>query len=121
MTDMSQDETDLQKHERTVSRGFWPKLRRFAANLPFAEEAVAAYYAAFDRNTPTRVRLTLLGALAYFVMPFDAVADFMPLIGFADDAAVLSAAIVAVGASITEMHREAARVALAGLEGATKA
>jgi uncharacterized membrane protein YkvA (DUF1232 family) len=121
MTQANTEDLDLLAQEKIVSRGFWPKLRRFAANLPFAEEAVAAYYCAFDRTTPTRVRLTLLGALGYFIVPFDAVADFLPLIGFADDAGVLSAAILAVGSSINDSHREAARAALTRLAGDAEA
>jgi uncharacterized membrane protein YkvA (DUF1232 family) len=45
-------------------------------------------------------------------MPLDAVADFLPLFGFADDAAILAAAISQVADAITEEHREKAREAL---------
>jgi uncharacterized membrane protein YkvA (DUF1232 family) len=103
--------------EKRVRRGFWPKLRRFAADLPFGEDAVAAYFCAFDRTTPNSVRLTLLAALAYFVLPADAVPDFLPMMGFADDASVLTAAMMAVGSSIRPEHREAARSALERLRG----
>jgi uncharacterized membrane protein YkvA (DUF1232 family) len=59
------------------------------------------------------VRLTLLGALAYFVLPFDAIPDLLAGIGFTDDATVLFATIALVRAHITPVHREAARRALA--------
>jgi uncharacterized membrane protein YkvA (DUF1232 family) len=101
------------RDEQRVRRGFWPKVRRFAAGLPFAEDLLAAYYCAFDRNTPVQVKATLMAALAYFVLPFDIVPDFLPLIGFADDAAVLAAAIRMVATHITPEHREAAQRALA--------
>jgi uncharacterized membrane protein YkvA (DUF1232 family) len=58
------------------------------------------------------VKLILLGAVAYFVFPTDAIADLLPLIGFADDAAVLAAAITQVAGSIKEEHREKARAVL---------
>ena len=96
-----------------VRREFWPKFRRFAATLPFAEELVTAYFCAFDRNTPRRVQVALIGALAYFVLPFDFVPDMLPIIGFTDDAAVLAAAIRLVAAHIRPQHREAARRVLA--------
>ena len=73
--------------------GFWRKLKRFAARLPFAEDLLAAYYCAFDRDTPFQVKAALIGALAYFVLPFDAMPDIMPLLGFADDAAILATAL----------------------------
>jgi len=103
------DEAKAARDEARVRRGFWPKLRRHAAQLPFAEDLVAAYYCAFDRRTPRRVQVILLGALAYFVLPFDFVPDMLPIIGFTDDAAVLATAIQVVAAHITPEHRNAAR------------
>jgi uncharacterized membrane protein YkvA (DUF1232 family) len=62
-----------------------------------------------DDATPRRVKLVLLGALAYFVMPFDLIPDFLPLLGYTDDAAVMAAAFAAVASSITDEHRKKAR------------
>ncbi|MDQ2082340.1 YkvA family protein [Xanthobacteraceae bacterium Astr-EGSB] len=91
-----------------VRRAFWPKLLRVLAEVPFAEELVAAYYCAFDRDTPRRVQAALLAALAYFILPFDVVPDVMPALGFTDDAAILATAIRMVAGHISERHREAA-------------
>ena len=104
---------DFARDEETVRRGFWPKLRRVAAQLPFAEDLLAAYYCAFDRDTPVQVKAALIGALAYFVLPFDVVPDVMPLLGFADDAAVLATALRLVASHMRPLHREAAKRALA--------
>src|SRR5437016_3205370 len=106
------DTDRMARDEATVRRGFWRKLRRFAARLPFAEDLLAAYYCAFDRDTPLHVKATLLGALAYFVLPVDAIPDVLPLIGFTDDAAVLAAAIKLVAQHMHPEHRAAARRAL---------
>nr|WP_244600254.1 YkvA family protein [Blastochloris tepida] len=96
-------------------RGFWAKLARSLARVPFAEDLVAAYYCVIDRNTPPQVRATLIGALAYFVLPADAVPDILAGLGFTDDAAVLVAALKLVGGHVTLAHRAAARAALARL------
>ncbi|WP_339036107.1 YkvA family protein [Bradyrhizobium symbiodeficiens] len=96
----------------SVRRRFWRKLKRVAAHLPFAEDLLAAYYCAFDRRTPRHVQAAPLGAIAYFILPFDFVADVMPVLGFADDAAVLATAIRMVSGHITNEHREAARAVL---------
>jgi uncharacterized membrane protein YkvA (DUF1232 family) len=101
------------RDEDTVRRGFWNKVRRFGAGLPFAEDLLAAYYCAFDRDTPLQVKAALFGALAYFVLPFDVIPDMLPVIGFTDDAAVLATAIRLVATHITPLHRAAARAALA--------
>src|SRR3954471_4108132 len=101
------------RDEATVRRGFWSKMRRVAAGLPFATDLLTAYYCAFDRDTPLQVKAALLGALAYFVLPFDVIPDMMPLLGFADDAAVLATALRLVASHMRPEHREAARQALA--------
>jgi uncharacterized membrane protein YkvA (DUF1232 family) len=92
-----------------LRRDFWRKTRRVAARLPFAEDLLAAYYCAFDRDTPLAVKATLVGALAYFVLPIDAIPDWLPAIGYTDDAAVLAAAIKLVADHIRPLHRETAR------------
>ncbi|MFC4170705.1 MULTISPECIES: YkvA family protein [Microvirga] len=100
------------RDEASLKRRFWDKIRRVGGKIPFAEDLVAAFYCATDPKTPNRVKLVLMGAVAYFVLPTDAVADFLPLLGFADDAAVLAAAITQVAGSITEEHRQKARESL---------
>ncbi len=106
--------------EDYVRRRFWRKAKRVAAGLPFAEDLLAAYYCAFDRDTPLQVKAALIGALAYFVLPVDAIPDVLPLFGYTDDAAVLYTAIRLVAGHIRPVHRQAARAALArGLDGET--
>ncbi|WP_244512145.1 MULTISPECIES: YkvA family protein [Bosea] len=91
------------------------RLKRVAKRIPFAGDLLAAWFCARDPATPRRVRMTLLAALGYFVLPVDAIPDIMPLLGFTDDAAVIAAAIAAVAGSITPEHRERAKQALAEL------
>ena len=104
---------NARRDEARVRRGFWPKLKRVAAKLPFAEDLLSAYYAAFDRQTPLQVKAALFGALAYFVLPADAMPDILPLLGYTDDALVLVTALRMVSGHIRDEHREAARDALA--------
>ena len=91
------------------ARRFWGKLRRVLARIPFAEDLVAGYYCALDRDTPAYVRAVLCGALAYFVLPTDMVPDFLAGLGFTDDASVLAAALAAVGRHLQPKHRAQAR------------
>ena len=102
----------LAQDRDSVRRRFWIKLKKVAAKLPFVEDLLAAYYCAFDKQTPRHVQLALLGAIAYFILPFDFVPDMLPVLGFTDDAAVLATAIRLVAGHITTEHREAARAAL---------
>ncbi len=106
------NEGDFNDRSERVKKGFWKTARRAGRMVPFMDEVVAAYYCALDQNTPTRVRMTLMAALAYFVLPFDVIPDMLVGIGFTDDIAVLMAALTAVRTHITPAHRMAAREAL---------
>ena len=102
----------IARNERIVRDGFWKKLLKLAGRVPFADEAAAAYFCAIDPATPTRVKGILLAALAYFVLPFDAIPDFVAGLGFTDDAAVLAMALSLVARHVTPEHRARARAAL---------
>jgi len=104
-------------NEGQLEDDFWRKLKGLAANLPLAEDLLVVHYCAFDRETPLHVKAALLGAIAYFVLPLDFIPDYIPLIGYTDDAAVLAATIKLVTAHIMPTHREAARRTLAQLRG----
>lgn len=103
------DPGQLRSDQTAVERGFWSKVKQTIGNVPFIEDAIASFYAATDRATPVRVKAVLFGALAYFILPLDAIPDFIPGVGFSDDAAVLAAAIAAVQRHITAQHRRRAR------------
>ena len=102
----------IKRDEAAVQAGFWRKLGAMAAQIPFAEDLLTGYYCAFDRQTPTYVRVALLAALAYFVDPFDLMPDVLPIIGLSDDAAVLAGVFKLVWDKIQPEHRDAARDAL---------
>ena len=102
----------LAQDRDSVRRRFRGKFKQVVAQLPFAEDLLAAYYCAFDKQTPRHVQAALLGAVAYFILPLDFMPDMMPLLGFTDDAAILATAIRMVAGHITQEHRDAARMAL---------
>jgi uncharacterized membrane protein YkvA (DUF1232 family) len=110
------DSTKFERDRKKVEQGFWPKLRRIAGRVPFVDELLASYYCAIDPASPLRVKAVLMGALAYFVLPIDAVPDFLAFFGFADDAAVVYAAVKTVAKHITPAHRDKARAALNKLD-----
>lgn len=103
------------RDEARFGAEFLGRLKRVAKRIPFAEDVLAAWICARDPATPRRVRLTLLAAVGYFVLPIDAIPDILPVIGFTDDAAVIAAALAAAAGSITPAHREQAKRMLAEL------
>ena len=103
---------EAKAQEKTVRSRFWRTVKRAARQIPFIDDVIAGYYCAIDRKTPARVRTTLLGALAYFVLPLDLIPDFIIGTGFADDVTVLFGALTMVQSHILPRHREAAKRAL---------
>ena len=99
-------------NEIRVQKGFWPKMRRTASRIPFAANALSVWFAARDPETPTAAKGIMLGALAYFVLPIDAIPDIFAGIGFTDDAAVITALIATLGANIKRRHKDQADAAL---------
>ncbi len=109
------DEETRAENERTVREGFWAKLRRTAAHIPFARDAVAAYYCATDRDTPLGARVVLYSALAYFIMPADLIPDIFLFVGFTDDLAVLTTALTMIRRNMRMEHYDRADRALTTL------
>jgi uncharacterized membrane protein YkvA (DUF1232 family) len=95
-------------NEQRVTQGFWPKFRKVAAKLPFARDLLSVWYCARDPTTPTAAKGMMFAALAYFVLPTDAIPDFLGVIGFTDDAAVFAALLAIVGKHLKDSHRQAA-------------
>ena len=90
-------------------------IKRKLAQFPLAIEFLAAALAVADPSTPKWAKVMLVSAIAYVISPFDAIPDFIPVLGWMDDVGVLSAAVYgAAGASIREDHRQRAREILGG-------
>jgi uncharacterized membrane protein YkvA (DUF1232 family) len=102
----------MRVNEQKVARGFWPKIRKVVSRVPFASEALAVWYCARDDATPLAAKGMMFAALAYFVVPTDAVPDFIAGLGYTDDAAVFTAMLAIVGRHLKPRHREAAKDAV---------
>jgi uncharacterized membrane protein YkvA (DUF1232 family) len=104
--------TDENEYEAAYSESsFWEKLKSFAvtAGKDVVEKALLLYYAAQEENAPAWAKATIAGALGYFIVPLDAVADLTPAIGYTDDLGVLALAIAAVATYINDDVRSKAR------------
>jgi uncharacterized membrane protein YkvA (DUF1232 family) len=100
---------DPSEAESKARVGFLAKARGHLKKIPMAREAVALYFCLLDPSTPVWVKGIVAAALAYFVLPLDAVPDILPFVGLADDASLLAAAYASVSAFVTADHLEKAR------------
>lgn len=81
-------------------------MKKYASKIPFTAEAVAMYYCAMDPATPTAVKITTIGALAYWILPIDLIPDFVPVVGFSDDATAILIAHKAISSHITDENHK---------------
>lgn len=91
---------------------FFTKLRRVAGLLgqKVLYSLLILYYMLFDKSIPLKVRGIFMGTIGYFILPTDLIADFLPLIGFTDDIALISFVIANAIEYITPEIKEKARL-----------
>ena len=63
------------------------------AGRTISKPALEVLEMSMDPLTPTNVRISLIAAMAYLIMPFDLFPDFMPVVGFSDDFVALTAVL----------------------------
>lgn len=80
-----------------------------AAGRQVVEKALQLHYAARRPDTPAWARGTVYTAIAYFILPLDAIPDFIPLTGYSDDLATLSAALYTLSRYVDDQVKEQAR------------
>ena len=106
---LKQDKAQAQNKDQSAGyeaeyseAGFWSKLSGFAlaAGKEVVENALILFYVAKSEHTPLWAKSVVLAALGYFIATIDAIPDLTPLIGFADDLGVLSAAIASIAAYV---------------------
>ncbi len=87
---------------------FRDKLARAAklAGREVVEKALWLYFAAQRPETPRWAKATVYGALAYFVVPLDAIPDVVPMAGYTDDLSVLAMAVVTIARYIDGTVRD---------------
>ena len=106
---------DDNEYESAYSEeGFSEKLKRYArvAGREVVEKALLLYYAMQEEKAPAWAKATIAGALGYFIVPLDAIADLTPAVGYADDLGVLALAIAAVATYINDDVRAKANARL---------
>lgn len=92
------------------ARSFRKKVRSQArrAGRKVIETALTLYFVWKDADTPRWAKATIAAALAYFVLPLDAVPDPLPGVGYVDDLFALIRAVAAIARHIKPEHREQA-------------
>ena len=102
-------EAKQNKDELLVKKKFENKAKKLAGKIKFLQDAVELYYCAIDPKTETWIKVLAFSALAYFVIPLDAVPDYIPIVGYLDDAGIITSAIKKLSDKVTDEHRSKAK------------
>ena len=99
---------------------FWEKVKKFAltAGKEVIEKALVLYYCLKDSDTPAWAKTVIIGALGYFILPADAIPDYIAAVGFTDDLGALAAATLTVATHVKKEHVSQARETIARWFGA---
>ena len=89
----------------------WKKLKKVAkkAGRKAVYYVLVLYYVSRDPAVPTGLKLKVLGALGYFILPLDFIPDVILGLGFTDDLAALAWALFTMRKHITPEIEKKAR------------
>ena len=98
------DQQPEQEVEPYTDTSLWSKLSGAAksAGSEVVERALRLHYAAQREDTPAWAKSAVYGAIAYFILPIDAIPDFVPLTGYSDDLLTLTAALTTVSLYVND-------------------
>lgn len=73
----------------------WRKLNAVAkkVGMKVVYPVLLLYYLFRSSEVPLKSKSLIAGAIAYFILPFDAFPDLLPIVGYADDLSLLLATI----------------------------
>lgn len=96
---------DLVKYEHKYSEaGLFSTIKKYAKKIggEVIYKALQLFYVLQKRDTPLKAKATIIGALGYLISPIDIIPDFIPVLGFTDDAAAVAVALAVVSAYIDD-------------------
>ena len=87
---------------------FWDKIKSIAKKVgaTVLRPVLTLYYVLEDGDVPFKNKAYIIGALGYFILPFDIIPDFLAGIGYTDDLAVIAIVLKQVNSNVTPQIKE---------------
>ena len=109
-------EKELEKTAENYSEEkFWGKLKKYGkkAGSSVVYAVLLLYYTLQKPDIPKKVKVIIIGALGYFILPIDAIPDFAVGLGFTDDLGAMVFALIQVAMYIDQDVKMKAKEKLA--------
>jgi uncharacterized membrane protein YkvA (DUF1232 family) len=92
-------------------QSFFSKLGHFACDMgeDLVTNAILLWLVVVSEDMPLTAKATALSAIAYLIMPLDAIPDALGPLGFTDDGGLLLTALAQIEINITRSMRADAR------------
>lgn len=96
------DYSTYEKHFNENS--FWDKVKNNfkVVGREITEKSLTLYYTLQKPELPVKAKMTIYGAIGYFIMPLDLMPDITPVLGYTDDMAILVASLAVVAMHIDD-------------------
>lgn len=117
---MSNLPVNIEKYgEHYSESSLWEKVKKIMGKVgkDVVYNALILYYALDSPALTNRDKAWILGALGYLILPTDLIPDFIPMMGYTDDAAAIYAVIKNLGHAVTEDVKNKAKAKAAELLG----
>ncbi len=98
--DIPETEEEYNAQEKYVHENFEEKMQSLRGGIRLAKHMLALFRYMTDGAIPWYKKSVVVAALVYFIMPFDAIPDMLPLIGYLDDFGVIAATLAFLGKEI---------------------
>lgn len=105
----------MKKAEKNYSEDkFWNKLKKYGkkAGSSVVYTVLLLYYTLQKPEVPAKTKAIIIGALGYFILPFDLIPDVAVGLGFTDDLGALGIALIQVAMYIDADIKAKAKIKL---------
>jgi uncharacterized membrane protein YkvA (DUF1232 family) len=98
--DIPESEEEYHTKEDYVRENLDQKLQSLRGGIRLAKHVLALFRYMTDEAVPWYKKSIVVAALVYFITPFDAIPDLLPLVGYLDDFGVIAAVLAFLGKEI---------------------
>jgi uncharacterized membrane protein YkvA (DUF1232 family) len=108
---MSKEFENKDYSDQYSEKSLFEKIKKVAKNagIKVIYYVLIAYYLLQKKDLPKKEKAIIIGALGYFIMPFDLVPDFTAGVGYVDDLGALALALGKVALYIDDDIKKQAK------------